>query len=133
MTVFAERILLLVLTGTLMSVSADETRFSPDAGTRILRVGGDVRPPILAHRVQPRSHYSHRQVEAAKAAYGTDTVTINLVVTSNGQVRDARIKSGIGEPFDSSALDAVRQWTFQPATKNGRPVNVAIAVQVQFH
>jgi TonB family protein len=38
----------------------------------------------------------------------------------------------MGPPFDQRAIDAVRQWKFKPATKDGRPVAVAIHIDVSF-
>ena len=31
------------------------------------------------------------------------------------------------------SLEAVRQWRFQPALKDGKPVDVQISVEVEFH
>jgi TonB family protein len=38
----------------------------------------------------------------------------------------------LGLGLDEKAIQAVRQWTFQPALKDGRPVDVQITVEVQF-
>jgi len=34
--------------------------------------------------------------------------------------------------LDEEALEAVKQWKFDPALKDGRPVSVAIAIEVKF-
>jgi protein TonB len=34
--------------------------------------------------------------------------------------------------LDQKAIDAVRQWRFDPAKKDGRPVAVQISVEVSF-
>jgi TonB family protein len=34
--------------------------------------------------------------------------------------------------LDQKAIEAVQQWRFQPATKDGRPVAVQISVEVSF-
>ena len=47
--------------------------------------------------------------------------------------RDLRVVRGLGFGLDAKALEAVRQWRFQPALKDGRPVNVQISVEVEFH
>jgi TonB family protein len=39
----------------------------------------------------------------------------------------------LGLGLDEKAIEAVRQWRFQPALKDGRPVDVQITVEVQFH
>jgi len=39
----------------------------------------------------------------------------------------------IGMGLDEKAVEAVRTWKFQPALKDGKPVAVEIAVEVDFH
>ncbi len=39
---------------------------------------------------------------------------------------------GLGFGLDARAIDAVKQWRFQPAMKDGQPVNVQIGVEVGF-
>jgi protein TonB len=39
---------------------------------------------------------------------------------------------GLGFGLDARAIEAVKQWRFQPALKDGRPVNVQISVEVGF-
>jgi TonB family protein len=40
---------------------------------------------------------------------------------------------GLGLGLDAKALEAVRQWRFHPALKDGKPVDVQISVEVEFH
>ena len=42
---------------------------------------------------------------------------------------------GVGFVFslDEKAIEAVRNWKFEPAMKDGHPVRVEIAVEVDFH
>ena len=35
--------------------------------------------------------------------------------------------------LDGKAIEAVRNWRFQPALKDGKPVAVQIAVEADFH
>jgi len=39
----------------------------------------------------------------------------------------------LGLGLNEKAIEAVRQWRFQPATKNGKPVRVAQSAEVEFH
>jgi protein TonB len=43
-----------------------------------------------------------------------------------------RIVRGLGSGLDAKAIEAVRQWRFEPAKKDGKPVNVQISVEVAF-
>jgi periplasmic protein TonB len=39
----------------------------------------------------------------------------------------------LGYGLDAKAVEAVQNWRFQPALKDGRPVDVQISVEVAFH
>ena len=52
-----------------------------------------------------------------------------MVVGPDGKPRDIRIQRGLGMGLDQKAIEAVQQWRFQPATKDGRPVAVQISVK----
>jgi TonB family protein len=55
-----------------------------------------------------------------------------LIVDDQGRPRDIRVVRGLGMGLDAKAVEAVKQWKFQPALKDGRPVNVQISVEVGF-
>lgn len=60
-------------------------------------------------------------------------VTVEFVVTRDGRVEDARVvASNPGEVFDSAALEAVRQWTFEPFTLDGNPVSRELSQTLEF-
>jgi len=61
------------------------------------------------------------------------TVLLSLVVTANGDTTDIKVTRALGSGLDEKALEAVSQWKFEPATKDGKPVAVKIAVEVSFH
>jgi len=58
---------------------------------------------------------------------------LTMVVTSEGNTDQIRVTKGIGHGLDEKAVEAVSKWKFQPATKDGKPVSVEIAVEVDFH
>lgn len=61
------------------------------------------------------------------------SVTIALVVSSKGVPRDLRVVKGLDQDVDQSALEAVEQWRFAPAQKDGKPVAVRITLEITFH
>lgn len=61
------------------------------------------------------------------------TVKLTLVVDSDGDPRNVAVSQTLRPDFDESAVEAVKQWKFKPAIKDGRPVPVLIAVEVGFH
>jgi protein TonB len=58
-------------------------------------------------------------------------VFIEATIGPKGNVVDARILRSI-PLLDAAALDAVRQWEYQPVLLNGAPVSVIMTVTVSF-
>jgi TonB family protein len=56
-----------------------------------------------------------------------------LIVDAAGRPRDIKVVRGLGLGLDAQALAAVQKWRFQPALKDGKPVDVEISVEVEFH
>jgi TonB family protein len=59
-------------------------------------------------------------------------VVLRVVVKADGQIGEVTMAQTAGEAFDRAATEAVKQWEFQPATRNGQPVPSRIAVQIRF-
>jgi TonB family protein len=60
-------------------------------------------------------------------------VSLWIVVDAQGNVSDALEKSEpLGEGLDKSAIDTVKTWRFNPATRDGVPVAVRVRVEVTF-
>jgi protein TonB len=59
-------------------------------------------------------------------------VKLAAVIATDGSVQALRAVSG--HPLlINAALEAVRQWRYQPTLLNGKPVEVAISVDVNFN
>ena len=93
----------------------------------IYEPGGDVKAPKLVHYVEPAFSPS------SKEAFVEGTVKISTVVTREGVATSLHVTSGLNAEEDRTAIDAVKQWKFQPGTKAGQPVNVKVNVEVTFH
>jgi protein TonB len=96
-------------------------------GGGIFHVGGGVSPPRLIYQVDPE--FSE---EARKAKY-QGTCTLMLVVDTSGRPTNIRVASSLGMGLDEKAIEAVKNWRFEPSQKDGHPVRVEIAVEVEFH
>jgi TonB family protein len=85
---------------------------------------------IIAPRAtyQPDPEYSD---EARKSKY-SGTVLLSLIVGPDGLPRNIKSLAPLGEGLDEKALDAVKTWKFEPATKDGKPVAVQVMVEVSF-
>jgi len=57
---------------------------------------------------------------------------VGLWVEKDGSVSHIRIQRPAGLGLDEKAVDAVRQYRFKPATKDGRPVKVELSIEVRF-
>jgi TonB family protein len=60
------------------------------------------------------------------------TVIVYAVIHADGSVGDVRVLRGADERLDRFATQAVSQWKFDPATKNGTPVDVEATFQIPF-
>ncbi|MBW4037905.1 MAG: TonB family protein [Acidobacteria bacterium] len=49
-------------------------------------------------------------------------VIIDVVIDKTGKVAKSTMTHGLGHGVDETVLAAVQRWTFQPATRNGSPV-----------
>ncbi len=70
--------------------------------------------------------------DAARSAKMQGTVTLWLVVGTDGRPRGVRVQKGLGMGLDEKAIAAVETWKFEPSMLNGKPVAVAINVEVNF-
>jgi periplasmic protein TonB len=57
---------------------------------------------------------------------------VALVLTAEGTPRDVTVTKKLDPDLDNKAVEAVRSWRFEPATKDGEPVPVHLQVEVQF-
>jgi len=60
------------------------------------------------------------------------TVIVYAVIRADGTVGNVRVLQGADERLDRFATEAVSQWKFDPATKNGAPVDVEATFQIPF-
>ncbi len=83
----------------------------------------------------PKSLKSARPVypEYAKNMRIEGYVQIKFIVNDKGEIINPKVvKSEPGNVFEKAALNAVKQWKFKPAVKDGRDVNVAMVVKLNF-
>jgi len=88
-------------------------------------VGGITAPRILS-RVEPTF------TQEARVAKIQGTLFLFIIVTSAGTVDNAVVLQGLGKGMDENALEAIKQWKFVPALKDGQPIPVMLTVEIQF-
>ncbi len=91
-----------------------------------LRVGGEVKAPVVITRVNPM------YPEEARQARLSGIVILEVLIDKTGVVRQTNVLKGLPMGLSEAAVDAVRQWTFTPATKNGEPVDVVLNLTINF-
>jgi TonB family protein len=97
----------------------------PQGGAAPVRVGGNVRPPRKIRDVRPV------YPAEALAAGVQGIVIVEATIGADGKVADARVLRS-APPLDQAALDAVRQWEFEPTTVDGVPTPIIVTVTVNF-
>jgi len=60
------------------------------------------------------------------------TVYVLFVVDQEGRVVNPTVEKSTHRAFEKPAIDAVRQWKFEPAVRNGEPVQARLRVPIRF-
>jgi TonB family protein len=101
-------------------------RLKSQSDQPVLRVGHGVIAPRPLNAPDPE--YSE---EARKAGLQGKCV-LSLIVDSEGKPENIIVSRSLGMGLDENAIEAVRNWTFEPARKDGKPVAVQISVVVTY-
>jgi protein TonB len=83
-----------------------------------------------------------RPVKVVKAVYTPEgraariegRVLLSAVVRADGTVSDVKVVRSLDTKYglDTQAVNASKQWTFTPATRDGRPVAVSVTIEQEF-
>jgi len=95
-------------------------------GEKIYTVEGEVQKPKRTGGPVPE------YPEAAKEERIEGTVVTRLLIEKDGSVSDAQVVRSLGEAFDDLAVEAVRQWSFEPATLDGEAVRVHYNITINY-
>ena len=93
----------------------------------VFPLGGGIIAPTILFRIEPE--YS----EEARKAHYQGTVVLKTIVRKDGTLDIQRVVRSLGFGLDESAIQALKQWRFQPGTKNGAPVDVSLNIEVNFN
>jgi len=90
-----------------------------------IRQGGNVQAANLIYQVNPAYPPLARQTRVQ------GVVVLEAVISREGWIESLRVITG--HPLlNQAALDAVKQWKYQPTMLNGEPVEVITTVTVTF-
>jgi bla regulator protein blaR1 len=96
------------------------------AASQIYHVGGEVSAPKLIFA--PNPEYS----EEAKRAKYQGVCVISTIVDVKGNPQRVRVVRPLGKGLDKKAVEAVKQYRFEPAMLHGKPVAVEVNIEVNF-
>jgi protein TonB len=97
----------------------------PKATPSRIRVGGNVAAAKLIRQVTPI------YPTIAKTAHISGTVTLHAIISKDGSIEQLEYVSG-PPLLMRNAMDAVRQWRYNPTLLNGEPVEVDTTISVVF-
>jgi TonB family protein len=101
-----------------------DTRSGPP---RRIRVGGNVQATKLVHQVNPV--YPERAQEQGIQG----TVLLEAVILMDGNLGTIRVVNKLADPdLVNAALEAVKNWRYEPTLLNGQPVEVFTTITVNF-
>jgi TonB family protein len=113
---------------TPMDPAAARERIERAEKIEVLSAAPGVEPPTRIRKVDPEFP------EGAKKERRSGRILLQAVIDAEGfprAVQVLRVPPGC-EDMASAAVEAVRQWRYEPATSNGRPVPVYFTIQVEF-
>jgi TonB family protein len=94
----------------------------------IYKIGKDVKLPraISSPRPDFSAYTRRRRLDGV--------VVVSGYVGTDGNYHDPKILRSIGDSeLDEKVLDAVKKWTFNPCTRNDKPVNCRMNLSIEVH
>ena len=59
-------------------------------------------------------------------------VVVNVVIDADGSVEEVEVRKSTNSEFDAPAVEAVKQWRFKPAKKDGNAIRSKVALPLKF-
>lgn len=109
---------------------------------RNMRIQKAAEPPDVSGELRPSGPGISlpRPTRDVKPQYTTEAlrlgiqgeVWIDCLVMIDGHVAQCRVVRRLSTDLDAQALEAARQWTFEPGTRDGMPTPVLITMAMTF-
>ena len=104
----------------------EESVEPPDPARRVLRVTAGIQPGRIINQVGP-FYPRHLRSEGVEG-----TVVLEGMIGKDGVVQGLKVVSTDHADLAMAALDAVREWRYEPSQLNGEPVAVTTTISVNF-
>jgi TonB family protein len=85
-----------------------------------------VTAPRALHTPEPEYSKSARE----RGIHGI--VKLYVVIGTDGRAHDVKVVESLEPSLDAIAIETVKKWKFAPATKDGRPVAVAMTLEIDY-
>ena len=91
-------------------------------------------PKYLIAEVQPYAikRVAPKYPETAKKLHIEGTVILMAVIDEKGNVIKVEVKKSVYQSLDEAAIKALKQWKFEPAKTNGKPISVWVTIPIEF-
>jgi serine/threonine-protein kinase len=93
---------------------------------QLVEMGPDVTPPRRIEGFPPSYPYTARRRRLE------GSVTVSMIVTETGEVTELTVTESAGTALDKAVLEAIRDWRFEPARKDGVKVKVPWSIRHTF-
>ena len=90
-----------------------------------VKCGGDIKPPTILRQIDPV------YPEAARQAGAEGIVTMEVLTDVYGRVQNVKVIKSISD-LDQAAIDAVKQWIYEPLMMDGKPRPAIFVVTITF-
>jgi TonB family protein len=87
---------------------------------------GDMRAPVAVRKVDPK------YIQAAVEERVEGTVRLAAVIRKTGHVEAVQLLQHLDGRLDRSAEEALAKWEFEPAQRNGNPIDVDAVFEIPF-
>ena len=88
--------------------------------------GGPLSAPVPVRKVDPKYY------PAAIADRVEGTVRLTAVIRKDGGVDSVTLLQHLDDRLDQSATEAIDKWRFEPALRDGEPVDVDAVIEIPF-
>lgn len=95
---------------------------APDTG----QAEAETQPPVLLEKALPA------YPERARKAYIQGTVILKAMIDANGEVADLEVLQGLELGCTQVALEAAKEWRFEPATLRGEAISAPLQLSIEF-
>ncbi|HEX6640613.1 MAG TPA: energy transducer TonB, partial [Thermoanaerobaculia bacterium] len=93
---------------------------------RWLKIEPPIVAPVTETRVEPTYPDDYRRARIA------GLVVLEVAISETGAVENVAVIKSLAPGLDMAAVNAVRQWKFKPATRDGKPVPVLFNLTINF-